>query len=147
MCVGGGGGAQFYTNILLTFGGIVVDYWYSLTKLETIGIHFTDLWGPVRCFTMRDDRFILTRVIRGGGVSVVLHLSLTDIMEYFRLLSYTSASILLAFWGMAGCFTQHISLFLTKLRSGSPILVSHHHLGACQVVWVLYMRAFYLQSN
>ena len=70
----------------------------------------------------------------GGGVSVVLHLSLTDIMEYFRLLSYTSASILLAFWGMAGCFTQQISLFLTKLRGSSPILVSHHQLGTCQVV-------------
>ena len=79
-------------------------------------------------------------------MSVVLHLSLTDIMEYFRLLSYTSASILLECWGMAGCFTQQISLFLTKLRGGSPILVSHHQLGTCQVVWVLYMRALYLQS-
>ena len=77
-------------------------------------------------------------------MSIVLHLSLTDIMEYFRLLSYTSASILLSFWGMAGCFTQQISLFLTKLRGGSPILVSHHHLGTCQVVWVLYMKAFNL---
>ena len=26
VCGGWGGGAQFYTNILLTFGGIVVDY-------------------------------------------------------------------------------------------------------------------------